>query len=141
MDRKAKLKIIDEIRKSGRMDKEYVMEQAKIYTEKPDPQKLERQHYARIADNIIASIKDENGIRDCFAVRNKENKTKYIDISKPTLLTKSEIAAVRDKRIKLTKSNEEIILKTNLADQVLDGQIELKEYEIIFKEQLKRRQM
>lgn len=137
MDRKAKLKIIDEIRESGRMDKDYVMEQAKIYTERPDPQKLERQHYARIADNIIASIKDQNGIRDCFAIRDNENRTKYIDISKPTLLTKSEIAAVRDKRIKSRKSNEEIILKTNLADKVLDGQIELKDYERILKKQLK----
>ena len=135
MDRKAKLKIIDEIRESGRMDKDYVMEQAKIYTERPDPQKLERQHYARIADNIIASIKDQNGIRDCFAIRDNENRTKYIDISKPTLLTKSEI--VRDKRIKSRKSNEEIILKTNLADKVLDGQIELKDYERILKKQLK----
>lgn len=103
MDRKVKLRIHEEIRKSGKMDKEYVMKQVKTYAEKPDLEKLERQYYGSIADRIIASFKDENGIRDCFAIKDNENKTKYIDISKPTLLTKSEIEAVRDKQIKLKK--------------------------------------
>lgn len=136
MDRKIKLRIHEEIRKSGRMDKEYVMKQVKTYAEKPDIQKLERQYYGSIADRIIASFKDENGIRDCFAIKDNENKTKYIDISKPTLLTKSEIEAVRDKQIKLKKNKEEIILKANLAHKVLDGQIELKEYELTLKKQI-----
>lgn len=137
MDRKVKLKIIDEIKESGRMDKEYIMEQAKIYADKPDPQKLERQYYGSIVDRIMASIKDENGLRDCFAIKDNENKTKYIDISNPTLLTKSEIEAIRDKQIKLKKNKEEIILKTNLAHQVLEGHIELQDYEKILKNKLK----
>lgn len=136
MDRKIKLRIHEEIRKSGRMDKEYVMKQVKTYAEKPDIQKLERQYYGSIADRIIASFKDENGIRDCFAIKDNENKTKYIDISKPTLLTKSEIEAVRDKQMKLKKNKEEIILKANLAHKVLEGQIELKEYELTLKKQI-----
>lgn len=136
MDRKVKLRIHDEIRNSGRMDKEYVIGQVKIYADKPDIQKLERQYYGAIADRIIASFKDENGIRDCFAIKDNQNKTKYIDISKPTLLTKSEIEAVRDKHLKLKKNKEEIILKTNLAHKVLDGQIELKEYETTLKKKL-----
>lgn len=136
MDRKVKIKIHEEIRKSGKMDKEYVMKQVKTYAEKPDLEKLERQYYGSIADRIIASFKDENGIRDCFAIKDNENKTKYIDISKPTLLTKSEIEAVRDKQMKLKKNKEEIILKANLAHKVLDGQIELKEYELTLKKQI-----
>ena len=48
-----------------------------------------------------------------------------------------EIATVRDKRIKSRKSTEEIILKTDLADQVLDGQIKLQDYEKILKNKLK----
>lgn len=137
MDRKVKLRIHDEIRNSGRMDKEYVMEQVMLYADRPDVQKLERQYYGAIADRIIASFKDENGIRDCFAIKDNQNKTKYIDISKPTLLTKSEIEAVRDKQIKLKKNKEEIILKANLAHKVLEGQIALQDYEMTLKSQLK----
>lgn len=137
MERKVKLKIHDEIRNSGRMDKDYVISQVMIYAEKPDTQKLERQYYGAIADRIIASFKDENGVRDCFAIKDNQNKTKYIDISKPTLLTKSEIETVRDKQMKLKKNKEEIILKASLASKVLDGQIALKEYEQILKRELR----
>lgn len=137
MDRKVKLKIHDKIRNSGRMDKEYVISQVVIYADKPDIQKLERQYYGAIADRIISSFKDENGIRDCFAIKDNQNKTKYIDISKPTLLTKSEIEAVRNKQMKLKKNKEEIILKASLASKVLDGQIKMEEYEKTLKRELK----
>lgn len=136
MDRKVRLKIHDNIRSSGRMDKEYVIEQVKIYADKPDKDKLERQYYGAIADRIIASFKDENGIRDCFAIKDSQNKTKYIDISKPMLLTQDEIEAVRNKKIKQNKNNEGIILKTKLASKVLDGQIKLADYERTLKKTL-----
>lgn len=137
MDRKVKLKIHDKIRNSGRMDKEYVIEQVITYADRPDMQRLERQYYGAIADRIISSFKDENGVRDCFAIKDNQNKTKYIDISKPTLLTKSEIETVRNKQMKLKKSKEEIILKVSLASKVLEGQIDLKDYEKTLKSQLK----
>ena len=137
MENKVKMRIHDEIRKSGKMNKDYIVGLVKELDEKPDVTKLIEQHYKSKADRIIASFKDENGIRDCFAVKDNQNKTKYVDISKPMLLTKSEIEAVRDKQIKLKKNKEEIILKANLAHKVLDGQIALQDYEITLKAQLK----
>lgn len=137
MESKVKLKIHDEMRRSGRMDKEYIVGLVKLLDERPDVEKLIEQHYKSKADRIVSSFKDENGIRDCFAIKDNQNKTKYIDISKPNLLTKSEIEAVRDKQIKLKKNKEEIILKTNLAHKVLEGQLELQDYERTLKEQLK----
>ena len=136
MDRKVRLKIHDNIRNSGRLDKEYVIEQVMVYAEKPDIQKLERQYYGSVADRIIASFKDENGIRDCFAIKDNQNKTKYIDISKPTLLTRDEIDAVKAKQTKLKKNKEEIILKASLASKVLEGQIRLEDYEKTLKKSL-----
>lgn len=136
MDRKVRLKIHDNIRNSGRMDKEYVIEQVKIYADKPDKDKLERQYYGAVADRIIASFKDENGIRDCFAIKDNQNKTKYIDISRPMLLTRDEIEAVKVKQKKLKKNKEEIILKASLASKVLEGQIKLEDYEKTLKKTL-----
>lgn len=137
MENKVKMRIHDEIRKSGKMNKDYIVGLVKELDEKPDVTKLIEQHYKSKADRIIASFKDENGIRDCFAIKDNQNKTKYVDISKPMLLTKSEIEAVRDKQIKLKKNKEEIILKANLAHKVLEGQIALQDYEITLKTQLK----
>lgn len=136
MNRRVRLKIHDNIRNSGRLDKEYVIEQVMVYAEKPDIQKLERQYYGSVADRIIASFKDENGIRDCFAIKDNQNKTKYIDISKPTLLTRDEIDAVKAKQTKLKKNKEEIILKASLASKVLEGQIRLEDYEKTLKKSL-----
>lgn len=137
MDNRVRTTIHDEMRKSGKMDKDYIVTLVKELDEKPDVEKLIEQHYKSKADRIISSFKDENGIRDCFAVRDNQNRTKYIDISKPNLLTKTEIELVRDKQIKLKKNKEEIILKANLAHRVLEGQLQMEDYEKTLKEQLK----
>ena len=72
MDRKVRKKIHDEMKRTGRQDKEYVVELIKTLDERPDISKLIEQNYKAKADRIIASFKDENGIRDCFAIKNSK---------------------------------------------------------------------
>ena len=139
MDRKVTLKIHDEIRNSGNLNKEYVVELVKQLDERPDINKLVEQHYKSKADRIISSFKDENGIRDCFAIRDSQNKTKYIDISKPNLLTKNEIEEVKTKQEKLKKKKEEVLLKVNMAYRVKNGQIRIEDYEKTLKKALQEK--
>lgn len=136
MDRKVTLKIHDEIKNSGNLDKEYVVELVKKLDEKPDIQRLVEQHYKSKADRIISSFKDQNGIRDCFAIRNSQNKTKYIDISKPNLLAKSELEEVKTKQEKLKKKKEEVLLKVSMAYQVKNGMIKMEDYERTLRKEL-----
>ncbi len=137
MDRKVTLKIHDEIRSSGNLDKDYVVELVKALDERPDVQRLVEQHYKSKADRIISSFKDENGIRDCFAIRDSQNKTKYIDISKPNLLTKSEIEELEEKQKKLKKKKEEVLVKVRMACMVKEGHIKLEDYEKTLRKELK----
>lgn len=139
MDRKVTIRIHDEIRNNGNLDKEYVVALIKELDERPDVNKLIEQHYKSKADRIISSFKDKNGIRDCFAIRNSQNKTKYIDISKPNLLTKSEIEELKEKQSKLKKKKEEVLLKVNMAFQVKNGQIRMEDYEKTLRETLERK--
>lgn len=136
MDRKVTLKIHDEIRGTGNIDKEYVVELVKQLDEKPDINRLIEQHYKSKADRIISSFKDANGIRDCFAIRDSLNKTKYVDISKPNLLTTSDIQEVKAKQEKLKKKKEEVLLKVNMACKVKEGQIKMEDYEKTLKKVL-----
>lgn len=136
MDRKVTLKIHDEIRNSGNLDKEYVVELIKKLDDVPDVQRLIEQHYKSKADRIVSSFKDENGLRDCFAIRDSQNRTKYIDISRPDLLTKSEIEEVEVRQKKLKKKKEEVLLKVRMACQVKDGQIKMEDYEKTLRKQL-----
>lgn len=129
MDRKVTLKIHDEIKNCGKIDKNYVVELVKQLDDLPDVNKLVEQHYKSKADRIISSFKDKNGIRDCFAIKNSQNETKYIDISRPNLLTKSEIEEVQMKQKKLKQKKEEVLLKVDMAYQVKNGQIRMEDYE------------
>lgn len=137
MDRKVTLRIHDEIRNSGNLDKDYVVELVKALDDRPDIEKLVEQHYKSKADRIISSFKDQNGIRDCFAIRDSQNKTKYIDISKPNLLTKSQIEEVQTKQEKLKRKKEEVLLKVNMAVQVKNGQVKMEDYERVLRKELK----
>lgn len=136
MDRKVTLRIHEEIRNSGNLDKEYVVELVRALDDRPDVQKLVEQHYKSKADRIISSFKDQNGIRDCFAIRNSQNKTKYIDISRPDLLTKSEIEEVEEKQKKLKKKKEEVLLKIRMANKVKSGQLKMEDYEKTLRKEL-----
>lgn len=138
MDRKVRDKIHEEMKRTGRQDKEYVVELIKTLDERPDVSKLIEQNYKAKADRIIASFKDENGIRDCFAIKNNENKTIYIDISKPELLTISEIEEIERKQNNQKKSKEEVIKKVRISKKVLIGQIQIEEYNNALKKELNK---
>ena len=131
MDRKVRETIHNEMKRTGRQDKEYVVELIKSLDERPDVSKAK-------ADRIISSFKDENGIRDCFAIRNNENKTIYVDISKPELLTMSEIEEIERKQNNQRKSKEEVIRKVRISKKVLEGQIQIEDYGKALKEELNK---
>lgn len=98
MDRKVRDRIYKEIKDNGKLDKEYVVMLVKTYDDRPDVNKLIEQYYKSKADRIMASFKDKNGIRDCFAIKDSQNKTKYVDISKPNKLNLQEIELVKNKQ-------------------------------------------
>ncbi len=138
MDRKVREKIHSEMKRTGRQDKEYVVELIKSLDERPDVSKLIEQNYKAKADRIISSFKDKNGIRDCFAIRNNENKTIYVDISKPEFLTMSEIEEIERKQTNQRKSKEEVIRKVKISKKVIEGQIQIKDYDKALKEELNK---
>lgn len=138
MDRKVRETIHNEMKRTGRQDKEYVVDLIKKLDERPDVPKLIEQNYKAKADRIISSFKDENGIRDCFAIKNNENKTIYVDISKPELLTMSEIEEIERRQNNQRKSKEEVLRKVRVSKKVLEGQIQIKDYSRALKEELNR---
>lgn len=136
MDRKIRDKIFNEIKEKGKLEKSYVVELIKTYDERPDVNKLIEQYYKSNADRIMSSFKDEHGIRDCFAIKDNQNKTKYIDLSKPNLLTLSEVATVKNKQRNEKIKKDEIIKKASVSERVIAGQIKIDDYEMMLKIEL-----
>lgn len=138
MDRKVRDRIFKEIKNNGRLDKEYVVVLIKTYDDRPDVNKLIEQHYKSKADRIIASFKDENGIRDCFAIKDSQNRTKYIDLSKPNKLNLQEIELIKSKQENAKHKKEEIIKKANISKSVIVGQIQIEDYNKVLRAELNK---
>lgn len=76
MDRKVKETIYKEIHDNGEIEQEHVVGLLKQYDDIPDTNKLVEQYYKAKANRVISSFKDDNHIRECFAV--KEDKKNNI---------------------------------------------------------------
>ncbi len=124
MDRKVKETIYKEIHDKGEISQEHIVGLLKIYDDKPDVSRLIEAHYKSKANRIISSFKDDNHVRDCFAV--KEGKeTLYVNIS-----TTQKVYYVRDVTGSLKKQidgRKKSMLKAKKRVKILEGQIGISE--------------
>ncbi len=126
LDKRVKATIFRMISDSGKLEQDYVVELLEQLDEKPSYDKLRKSYFKAKANRIIASFKDENNIRDCFAVRENQ-KTTYINIS-----TTEEIPLVKNVEKKLNNQvigTNKSLKKTIRRRAVLEGQIAIKEVE------------
>lgn len=126
MDRKVKETIYDEIHNKGEIDQEHIVGLLKVYDDKPDVNKLVESYYKAKANRIISSFKDDNHVRDCFAVK-EGNKTTYVNIS-----TTNKIYYVKDIAGSLKKQidgRKRSMKKANTRVKILEGQIKIEDIE------------
>lgn len=124
MDRKVKETIYDEIHNKGEISQEHVVELLKIYDDKPNTSKLVESHYKSKANRIIASFKDDNHVRDCFAVK-EGKKTIYVNIA-----TTNKVYYVKDITGSLKKQidgRKKSMQKAKKRVEILEGQINIEE--------------
>ena len=124
MDRKVKQTIYDEIHNKGEISQEHIVGLLKIYDDKPDVNKLIESHYKSKANRIISTFKDDNHVRDCFAVREGKD-TLYVNIS-----TTDKVYYVRDITGSLKKQidgRKKSMQKARKRVKILEGQIGIKE--------------
>lgn len=72
MDRKVKETIYKEIHNKGEIKQDHIIKLLKTYDDKPEVNKLVESYYKSKANRIISSFKDENHVRDCFAVKERK---------------------------------------------------------------------
>ncbi len=122
MDRKVKETIYKEIHDKGEISQEHIVELLKTYDDKPDVNKLVESHYKSKANRIISSFKDDNHVRDCFAVK-EGKKTIYVNIA-----TTNKVYYVKDITGSLKKQidgRRKSMKKARNRIEVLEGQFEL----------------
>lgn len=124
MDRKVKETIYKEIHDKGEISQEHIIGLLKAYDDKPDTNKLIESHYKSKANRIISSFKDDNHVRDCFAV--KEGKqTIYVNIA-----TTNKIYYVKDITGSLKRQidgRRKSMQKAKKRVEILEGQVGIEE--------------
>lgn len=124
MDRKVKETIYKEIHSKGEIDQDHIIGLLKIYDEKPDVDKLVQSHYKSKANRLIASFKDDNHVRDCFAVKEGQ-KTTYVNIA-----TTNKVYYVKDVVGSLKKQidgRKKSMKKATTRVKILEGQIQIQD--------------
>jgi hypothetical protein len=126
MDRKVKETIYNEIHNKGEIDQDHIVGLLKIYDDKPNLNKLVESYYKSKANRIISSFKDDNHVRDCFAVK-EGNKTTYVNIS-----TTNKVYYVKDIAGSLKKQidgRKKSMKKANSRVKILEGQVKIEDIE------------
>lgn len=124
MDRKVKETIYDEIHNKGEISQEHIIGLLKVYDDKPDINKLVESHYKSKANRIISSFKDDNHVRDCFAVK-EGKKTIYVNIE-----TTNKVYYVKDITGSLKKQidgRKKSMQKAKKRVEILEGQMSIGE--------------
>lgn len=119
LEKRAKEIILGQMEELAEMDTEVVMDLIRPHFSF-DYRKAKEQAIRRKANNLIAHLKDENGVRKCF-----KHDDKFINIenTKDLKALKEINRQLENKYVGLNKS----IKKVNRRKQVLEGQLSLLE--------------
>lgn len=126
MNVKVKERIFEEISNKGDLTKEYVVELIKTYDDRPEINKLIDQYYSAKANRIMSSFKDEYGVRECFAIKQNNDLTKYVSVSNSKSLI--DIAKIESQLSKKQKGIGKSLKKAKARKQVLEGQLTIDKY-------------
>lgn len=122
LDKKIKEKINSIMENKPNINMDELIEIVELYAPKPDTQKLINQEYRRIAQRLMASYRDESGVRDCFSVKS-ENASEYVNVSRTT--DKADLQKVRSQLSKRYRGLNKSLRKIDAREQVLNGQLEI----------------
>jgi len=101
-----------------------LMALVKEYAPMPDTEKLINQEYRRMAQRLMASYKDDKGVRDCFSVK-ADTGNEYVNVSRTT--DKADLQRVRYQLFKRYRGLNKSLRKVDTREQILNGQISMED--------------
>lgn len=123
MDLKIKEKIITIMQDESNIEQEFVIELLKEYAPSLDVENLKEREYKQMANRVISSFKDETGIRDMFVIKNDEDMTEYLNVSKSKEI--DDLKKVRYRLDRNIKGNQKSLDKVNRRLFLLENQISI----------------
>jgi hypothetical protein len=124
LDKRIKEKINSIMDDRPHITMEELMMLVKEYAPMPDTEKLINQEYRRMAQRLMASYKDDKGVRDCFSVKASEG-NEYVNVSRTT--DKNDLQKVRYQLSKRYRGLNKSLRKVDTREQILNGQISMED--------------
>lgn len=124
LDKRIKEKINEIMENRPNITVDELMEIVKQYAPKPDTDKLIQQEYRRMTQRLMASYRDEKGVRECFSVKSDTGNL-YVNISNTK--DKEDLKKVRQQLSKKYRGLNNSLRKIDIREQILDGQITMEE--------------
>ena len=124
LDKRIKEKINSIMDDRPHITMDELMMLVKEYAPMPDTEKLINQEYRRMAQRLMASYKDEKGVRDCFSVK-ADTGNEYVNVSRTT--DKADLQKVRYQLSKRYRGLNKSLRKVDTREQILNGQISMED--------------
>lgn len=124
LDKRIKERISSIMEDRPHITMDELMVLVKEYAPIPDTEKLINQEYRRMAQRLMASYKDEKGVRDCFSVK-ADTGNEYVNVSRTT--DKADLQKVRYQLSKRYRGLNKSLRKVDTREQILNGQISMED--------------
>jgi len=124
LDKRIKERISSIMEERPHITMDELMALVKEYAPMPDTEKLINQEYRRMAQRLMASYKDDKGVRDCFSVK-ADAGNEYVNVSRTT--DKADLQRVRYQLSKRYRGLNKSLRKVDTREQILNGQISMED--------------
>lgn len=120
MNKKVKEAILDIMHERPNIEKEEVIELIKIYDDAIDVEALIDKEYKARATRLMATFKDEKGIRDVFTIKNNDDLSEYVNIARSKEL--QDLSKVRIRLVGNIEGNQKSLKKVEARIILVEGQ-------------------
>ena len=124
LDKRIKERISSIMEERPHITMDELMALVKEYAPMPDTEKLINQEYRRMAQRLMASYKDDKGVRDYFSVK-ADTGNEYVNVSRTT--DKADLQRVRYQLSKRYRGLNKSLRKVDTREQILNGQISMED--------------
>lgn len=120
MNKKVKEAILDIMADTPNIEKSEVIELIKTYDDAIDIERLIDKEYKAKATRLMATFKDEKGIRDIFTIKNNEDLSEYININRSKEL--EDLDKVKVRLVSNIQGNQRSLDKVKTRMILVEGQ-------------------
>lgn len=120
MNKKVREAILNIMADTPNINKEEVIELVKTYDDTVDIERLIDREYKAKATRLMATFRDEHGVRDVFTIKNNEDLSEYVNITRSKEI--EDLTKVKNRLESNIRGNSISLLKVETRLMLVENQ-------------------